>query len=365
MNYLKSQIHIRRFTESDNQSLIDLAKSIGVPARVKLGVDRSPKFTTFNQLLNDKWDILLAEVNHNVIGFMDMCHVRLRLKDKVIPVTYVGLVGVQVNWRGSAVFLRLLEEGEKLAKSSGSILVTALINVKNVRLDRLLKHRYKDCIRCERIVISCILLGPRYRVDKHFAYNCATKQDLPEIARLLRKSYNHYKMTPIVEENQLIKFPSFEPKNILLARDRSGQIVASLGVWDQRSFRKIRIIDYKWPEHCLITLLNISRYFTGFTRIPNVGGNLNLLHSIYTVAAEGDEKGFSGLLRYACNMFAHRNYHFLLLALPESSHLSMAYHRLWRITNMNIPIIIPLNRKGREILQAERIKRLYFEYALT
>ena len=365
MHDLKSRIHVRRFVEDDNKNLTDLARSIGVPARIQLGVDRSPKFSTFSQLLSDRWDILVAEENHNIIGFMDMSHVRLRLENKVIPVTYVSLTGVQAKRRGSAVFFRLLEEGEKLARASGSIIVTALININNSRLDRILAKRYKGYLRGEKIVISCIPLGPRYRVDKNFYYDCATQQDLSEITLLVRKEYSSYTMSSVIKDVLLTQYPNFEPKNILVARNHDGKIVASLGLWDQRSFKSIRIIDYKRPEHFLKILLNMSRYFTCFTRIPDLGTNLNLLHSLYTAAAEGYEDGFSGLVRFACNMFAHRNYHFLLLALPESSHLSMACHKLWRITNVNVPIIIPLNRKGQELTHAKRIRRLYFEYALT
>jgi len=156
----KPRINIRPFADGDNRKLIKLARSIGVPARIKLGVDRSPEFCAFNRLLSDRWDILVAEENHTIVGFMDMSHIRMRLDKIIVPVTYVSLTGVQEERRGTSVFFRLLDAAEKLSRASGSIMASALINIKNARIDTILKKRFRGYQHGERIVISCILLGP-------------------------------------------------------------------------------------------------------------------------------------------------------------------------------------------------------------
>jgi len=365
MNDSKSHIRIRRFVDGDNQQLIELAKSIGVPARIKLGVDRSPEFCAFNQLLSDRWDILVAEENHNIVGFMDMSHIRMRLGKTTIPVTYVSLTGVRKEKRGTLVFFRLLEAAEQLARASGSIMAIALINIQNSRIDAILEKRFRGYCHGQKLMISCMLLGPRYRTDRNFSYACATERDIPEIKCLLRKSYSGYTMSPVLDEARLTDYPRFGPKDILLARNDRGKIVAGMGLWDQNSIKKIRVIGYSRLEHLLKKALNASRFLTGFSHLPDAGENLNLLHSFYSFAEEGYEKAFSGLMRFACTMYASRNYNFLLLALPESSPLAMSCRRLWRFTNVNVPILIPLTREGREIIKEKRIGRIYFEYALT
>jgi len=172
-------------------------------------------------------------------------------------------------------------------------------------------------------------------------------------------------MSPVLNEARLTSYPGFGPKDILVARNDRGKIVAGLGLWDQSSFKKVRVIDYKWPETLLKKALNLSGFITGFSRFPDAGDNLNLLHSFYNIAERGYEKAFSGLLRFACNKFAGRNYNFILLAHPESSPLTMSCRKLWRFTNVNVPVLIPLNREGLEVIENKKIKQIYVEYALA
>lgn len=337
---------------------------MGIPARARLGVDRSPDFTAVNRILSNAWDILVAEVNSEIIGFLDMRHMKLRIGAQVAPATYVGLAGIQERWRGTAAFLRLTRESEKLCRSLGSKLVITLVNIRNSRLSRFLELRHGACTHTERIVVSCILLGPHYRWNKRIDYGYATEKDLPEISQLISKSYDNYLIASQLEENRFANFPNFKLKNILLARDTAGQIVAVLGLWNQGEFRRTRILGYRFLDYCLRAFVSGLSNFIRFAPVPRPGENLNILNAIYAVAKEGHEEEFAGLLRHACNISANQGYHFLLLAAAENDPLSKACHGLWRMTNVNIPVIIPLDDKIEALIQKEAAKRVHIEYAL-
>ena len=355
-------VNIRPFGESDNRQLIDLAKSIGVPARVRLGIDRSPVFWRFDQKADAKYDILVAEVDHRIIGFIDMMHTEFVVCGVKRSVTYVGLAGVDVGWRGSTVFVRLLRASEKTARAHGSELAIALVNENNERLDRLLQLVYKDSIRCEKLRILCILLGPYYRYRRDFLIEAANPEDFPRIIQLVNRHYARYQIAPIIRDTHFKKLFRNELNDFLVARDEGGNVVATLGLWDQSSFRRTLVAQYALPELWIRILLNSMRHFTHTKRLPDPGGHLSYLHSIYAASEAGYEDAFATLVRFACNRYAQRQHHFLILSSPEYSQFDRCSRGLWRIVNTNIPVVVPLTPRAVRFLKGGDLRNLYLEY---
>jgi GNAT superfamily N-acetyltransferase len=360
-----SDLVIRPFRKTDNSQLIDLAKSIGVPARVKLGVDRSPVFWAFDQRLGTKWDILVAEVDHEIVGFVDMVHTEFLAGDVKKAGTYVVLAGVDLGWRGSAVFHRLLRASEKTARARGSEFAIALVNENNHRLDRMLQLVYKDSIRCEKLRILCILLGPHYRRDSDFSIETATSDVFPEIIQLVNLHYANYQLVPLLREDYFEMLLKNELNEFLVARDSRRRIVATLGLWDQSNFRRTIVVDYALPELWLRNILNSSRYFTRIKRMPDSGGYFSYLYSIFAASELGCEKALAALIRMACKKYANRKYNFLIFSSPESSPFFRCCRGLWRIVNTNIPVVIPLTSGAANFLNEINLRNLYLEYALT
>jgi N-acetylglutamate synthase-like GNAT family acetyltransferase len=358
-------VNIRSLRESDNSQLIDLAKSIGVPARVKLGVDRAPSFWAFDEMLGGRWDILVAEINQKIVGFIDMIHTEFLIGKMKKRVTYVGLAGVDHAWRGSTVFHRLLRASEKTARACGSEFALALVNRNNDRLDKLLHLVYRDSIRCDELRVFCILLGPHYRQDRSFMIETAKPEDLSRIVQLVKRYYDNYQIAPLFREDYCRGLLKNELSDFLVARDSRNTVVATLGLWDQGRIRRTVLVDYTFPESWLRNILNCSRDFTRIKRIPPRGGHFSYLHSILAAAEGGYEGALAALIRFACNRYVNRKYNFLIYAVPESSPFIRFYMRLWRIVNINIPVVIPLTPGARKLLHDVNPRSLFLEYALA
>lgn len=357
-------IKVRSFTSADNPSLIALAQQLDVPARVKLGVDRSPDFTALSRVISGQWDILVAEENGNVIGFLEMNSLHFRVGESDVPALYIGLAGVKREKRGSAAFIMLMNAAVRFAYGTGKKLAVTLINENNRRLAKLLKLRYPWIIQGEKIVISCLFPRRRIRVDKRFRYQTASWEDFPEIIDLLRQHRKSYAVRPALDWDRIFSSPGLSSENILVAKDDESRIIAVLGLWDQRSFRQIKLVDLDLSTRLLQCTFRGLRPIIGISSIPEKGQNMRLIYVVGMAAEKDSESAFSGLIRYAMAKVVPQNYHFILLGIPEQDMCSSGVSGLLKITNVNIPIIFPFDDEIKKNL-ASLSPRIWLEYALT
>jgi len=353
-------IVLRAWRQADNEALINIARTMSLPARVRLGIDRSPDFAAFSRAAGDGFDIVVAEVDGRVAGFMETRRFTFRLRGTLVPIVYVALAGVEPASRGLGLFPRLTAEVERRGREAGVGLALGLVNARNPRMSGYLAAKLGDIVLGRRIVVASLLLGPRHRVAPDLAVGPAAPSDIAEVAQLVRRTYERQLLTPVVEEAAL---SALGIENIAVCRD-NGRIVATLGTWDQRALRRIMVVGYGWVERRLRRLLNLTGRLTRLARLPAPGEELRVLYAAYAAAEPGSEGAFAGLLRSVCNRRAGQGYHALLLGLPEDDPLAAATRGLWQFRNVDLPVIIPRDDTLRALLGTGQ-PSVRFEYAFA
>lgn len=357
-------IKVRSFNSEDNPSLIAIARQLGVPARVRLGVDRSPDFTALNRVMSGQWDVLVAEEKGNAIGFLEMNSLPFQVGESAVPALYIGLAGVKRERRGSAAFIMLMNEAVRFMCRTGKKMAITLINEKNRRLTKILELRHPQLIQGEKIIVSCLFPTHRYRVDKHFRYQTASREDFPEIKDLLSRHRKSYAVRPVLDWDKVFSLPGLSTENILVAKDDESRAVAVLGLWDQSSFRQIRLVDLDRSTRLLQWAFRGIRPIIGISGIPKKGQNLRLIHAVGMAAEKGKKSAFSGLIRYAMAKVAPQNYHFVLIGIPEKDICASEVSGFLKMTNVNIPIVIPFDDEIKKKLTSVT-PRVWMEYALA
>jgi len=336
-------IIVRTWQPADNEALINIARTMSLPARVRLGIDRAPDFTAFCRAAGDGFDIVVAEVDGRVAGFMETRRFTFRLRGTPVPIVYLALAGIDPGRRGLGLFPRMVAEVERRSRETDAGLALGLVNARNPGMSQYLAANRGDIVLGHRIVVASLLLGRHHQVPSDLAVGPAAPSDLGEIAQLVGRSYERHILTPVVDEAAL---SALGAENITVCRDR-GRIVATLGTWDQRALRRIMVVGYGWAERGLRQLLNLAG---GLTRLA--------------AAAPGSEGAFAGLLRSVCNRVAGQGYHALLFGLPEDDPLAAATRGLWQFRNVDLPVVIPRDAALRTILGAGP-PSVRFEYAFA
>lgn len=118
--------------------------------------------------------------------------------------------------------------------------------------------------------------------------------------------------------------PALDPSSYWLARDRRGNIVGLLGLWDQDSFKQMRITSYSRKLAGVRALFNVGAPLVGGTRLPPAGEALRYLTAV-NVCVPGDNPGvLRTLLLTAYNELRGQGYSFLTIGLDLRDPLSSA-----------------------------------------
>ncbi|MBM3331893.1 hypothetical protein FJY68_08615 [candidate division WOR-3 bacterium] len=342
----RGAIVIRPWLPADNQALIDIARRMSLPARVRIGIERSPDFTAFCRAAGQGFDIVVAEVDGRVAGFLESRRLAYRLRGDPVPLMYVALAGVDPSFRRLGLFRLLSAEAERRSRQTDVGFAIGLVNARNPRMSTHLATGRQDVVLGRQLVVTSLLLGPRYRTAPDLQAGPATPADIPEMALLAARCYSRHLLAPAVDETALSRLGV---ENIAVVRNRS-RIVAMLGTWDQRALRRILVVGYGRAERVLRGVLNLTSGLTHLVRLPAPGEELRVVYAAYAAAEPDSEGEFAGLLRSVCGRCARLGYHALLLGLPEDDPLAGASRGMLQFRNVDLPVVIPRDDASRALL---------------
>jgi hypothetical protein len=127
----------------------------------------------------------------------------------------------------------------------------------------------------------------------------ASSQDVGHIVQHLQQVgrqvnfFPRYEATDFFDANAT--FRNLRPEDILLAL-RDGQIVGTLGAWDQTAFRQIIVEHYPGLKNVVRPLYNVWSTCHGGPRFPAVGQPIRHLMAAIPLVKDGDSGAFVALL---------------------------------------------------------------------
>jgi hypothetical protein len=166
----------------------------------------------------------------------------------------------------------------------------------------------------------------RLSVESHPPANIrpATPVDLPAVLAFLRTEGPRRQFFPCLDEADFCEpdcmFRNLAVDDVLLAL-RDGQIVGTLGVWDQRSFRQSVVERYGTRLRWLRPWYNLQARLRTRPLLPRVGEPLEYAVAALPVVAKNDREVFAALLAAAAKHIAPRSISYLLVGLHESDPL--------------------------------------------
>jgi hypothetical protein len=162
----------------------------------------------------------------------------------------------------------------------------------------------------------------------------ATNHDLDAIVAFLanvgaqRQYFPCYKVDDFGDGDGLLH--GLQPTDVLLAV-RHGQIVGTLGIWNQRPFRQTVIDSYSAGLAWVRTAYNLWARVSGEPRLPRPRETLRYVVGALPIVADAERGLFSALVQQALNEGSDSDATHLLIGLHASDPL-LAALQSWRVT---------------------------------
>lgn len=277
-------IVVRDATSADNQALIALTAACPMAGDLTLCVDRAPDFFALSRLEGERWRVGVAEgPGHAVIGCVAVAERRVYLSGRPAVASYIGDLKVHPAFRGSGAADALIEFARRAGAELGGAGRLGLLAILagNRAMERLAQgpRGLPVLSRFATLRTHAIpLVLPRRCTMAGIAVAPAQAGDLEEMAALWRAVAPDRQFSPVLDADALARWitdaPGLRLADYLAARLTDGRLAGFLGVWDQTSFKQLRVVRYSRRLAAVRAAINAAAPLAGATPLPPAGAPL-------------------------------------------------------------------------------------------
>jgi GNAT superfamily N-acetyltransferase len=359
--------------EADGPALIELSAACPMKGDVGLCVNRAPDFFALNRLEGDRWRVGVVEGRSGAIaGCVAVAERLAYLHGRPTHIVYVGDLKVHPAHRGGVVADELTRYAREACRAAGGDSVPTLLTILagNQPMERrtagprgLPRFTRFATIRSH----SVPLLWRRRPPATHLRVFRGTAADVEEMADLWQRVAPRCQFAPVYDAESLARWieaaPGLDYSCYWLARRRDGRLAGFFGLWDQASFKQLRVTGYSLRLAAVRTAFNTVAPLMGATPLPPPGAPLRYLTAVHICVPAGEPATLRALLIHAYNGFRVRGYSFVTLGLDVRDPLGAALPGLLaQPTDVHAYITLPAGRYTGPALDT---RPLHYEIALV
>jgi hypothetical protein len=121
--------------------------------------------------------------------------------------------------------------------------------------------------------------------------------------------------------------PDFSYKDLYVCKE-GDEVVGTLGVWNQQSFKQTIVTDYSARMKMIKPFYNGIARFRGQPTLPSVGKSIRFVHASFISSKDDSSEVFESLIRKACADWSGRGHDYLVVGLSEENKLAAVVRRL-------------------------------------
>ena len=368
---LRRSMSVREARFEDNESLLALTSACVMAGPVAMYVDRSPDFFALNRLEGSAWRVGVAtDSDDRVVGCVAAAGRLAYVNGLVQRTSYANDLKVHPAERGSGAADLLTEYVCDATAELGGAAAPCLLTI--LAGNRQMENRARGprgapiLSRFASLAVLAIpLLWERRERIAGLCVRRAAAPDVEEMAAVWRTHAPGRQFAAIMEADDMAEWiaaaPGLAITDYLVATDATGRIRGFMGVWDQSSFKRIRVVRYSPRMALARRAINFASPFFGAPPLPASGEPMPALATVHVCA------GAPAILR-ALLLDAYRRHRrgrcaFITVGLDTSDPLARATRGLLgQPTYVDAYVTTPLGRAGPGLLDG---RPLQFETALV
>lgn len=326
---------VRPAVSSDGASLLDLARRCPMQGAVSLAIEREPDFLALSRA-RGRVRTLVAEVDGRGVGCVSIARRAAWVDGRRADVTYVADLKVAPTHRGAGLGARLVEavlEGEA-GQCPAPLLATLAVG--NNPVDRLAGRYAASNGLIASVDVACLqLFAARAPRAAGLEIGRARPEDETELAALLDGFYRERQFAPVFADGGLQEIldrsPGLTLHDHFVAR-RDGRILATVALWDQAGFKRIRVLRVTPMLRLGLRAIGIAARVFPLPVPPPPGELLRLAFLRHPAHLPGARAALAALLRAATRYAFAVGHHFAVLTAPRGDPLTRCVRGIPRLS---------------------------------
>lgn len=289
-------LELRDAVPGDNASLLELTAACAMQGDIALRMDRAPDFFALNRLEGESSRVgVVTDDSGQIVGSVAAARRRAFVNGNVTAISYVSDLKVHPRARGSGaadLLTRYVRDAAAdLVGPNAPVMLSILAG--NTAMERRARGPRGAPVLSRFATISVLaipLLWERREKIAGLTVRNATSSDYEAMVDLWRREAPQRQFAADLTEDDLRSFidaaPGLSITDYLLAFDPRGRLRGFVGVWDQTSFKQMRVVSYSPRLAVARKLINIIAPMTGAPPLPQPGGALPALAAVHVCADE-------------------------------------------------------------------------------
>ena len=287
---------VRDATAADNAALVALTAACTMRGDIALRMDRAPDFFALTRLEGDETRVgIVASEDGQVVGCVAAARRRAYINGSPETICYVSDLKVHPSARGSGAADLLTAYARDASGELAGIdapCVSTILGGNSTMERRARGPRGMPALSrfATLSVVAIPLLWERRERMIGVTVRSATVDDLEDMAALWKRRAAARQLAGVFDAAELALWigdaPGLTLHDYLLAVDGTGRVIGFLGVWDQTSFKQMRVVSYS-PRLSLVRRgINLIAPLAGALPLPEPGGALPALATVHVCADE-------------------------------------------------------------------------------
>ena len=325
-------IEAREATPADNDALVELSVACPMEGDIGLAIDRAPDFFALNRL-EGRWKVGVVDgADGRPIGCIAIAEREVYLNGEPQPGMYISDFKVHPAHRGggAADALILWARDECVAAHGSGVLAFLTVLAGNQAMVRRMEGpRGLPVITRVATFRSHTIPLLRPRRPRHAPVTVTTAEagDLPEMGELWARLAAGRQFATVHDASSLAAWidgaPGLALSDHRVARRPDGSLAGFLGVWDQSSFKRLRVTGYSRRLGAVRAVFNtLGPPLAGATRLPAPGNPLRNLTAVHVCVPPDDPAVLRALVVDAYNASRGRGFSFLNIGLDIADPLT-------------------------------------------
>lgn len=306
---------------------------------IGLCVTRAPDFFALNRLEGEHWRVGVVDGDEGQpVGCIAVAERTVFLDGRATRAMYVSDLKVHPHWRGRGAADALTVWARDVCVASGGPDATTFLTILagNESMERRMPgpRGLPELQRVGTVRTHAISLLWRRRVPTGgVRVTPAQPSDVEEMAALWAEVAPRRQFAPVQQAESLARWidaaPGLDFSSYRLARRGDGALAGFLGLWDQGSFKQMRVTSYSPRLGAVRTGFNAVAPLVGATRLPPPGGEMRHVTVVHPCIRPDSPDVLRTLLLHAYDELRGRGYSFFMLGLDVADPLARAVRGLF------------------------------------
>jgi len=319
-------------TPADNDALVDLSVACPMEGDIGLAVDRAPDFFALNRLEGPAWQVAVVDgADGRPVGCIAVAERTVYVNGEPRPAMYISDFKVHPDHRGTGAADALILWARDACVAAHGPDVLAFLTVlagNRAMLRRMEGPRGLPVItKVATFRTHTIPLIWRRRLH-HSPVTVTPAQpgDVAGMGELWARLAPDRQFAAVHDAGSLERWiagaPGLELADHRVARRPDGSLAGFLGLWDQSSFKRLRVTGYSRRLGAVRAVFNALGPLAGATKLPAPGNPLHNLTAVHLCVPPDDPAVLRALVGDAYNASRGKGYSFLNVGLDITDPLA-------------------------------------------